>query len=82
MALQTKLYLVPLVEVEEVLEGETTVHTEYKTHLYIPRWQGTEETYHWMESHPALDPGWRFVELTVDEAIHQAIAADPDIVSL
>ena len=77
------MYLVPLVEIDEELPDESHwLHTEYKTYLYIPQWQGTEETYHWMESHPALDPDWRFVELTADETIHQAIRLDADIVAL
>ena len=87
MAIRTELYLAPLVLLTEVehdpVDGDTTRETpQYKTTAYLRDFDGSEETFHWMESWPAYDPEWRFVLLTADEEVQQAIAADPDIVAL
>ena len=81
MAIETHLYLAPLVTVE-VEAGE--VERVYKTQVHLPPYDPNdpEGTYHWMESWPADDPSWRFVELTADEFVHAAIRSDPDIIEV
>ena len=81
MALETKLYLAPLVELRN---DDGSVDHIYKPALYLPPpdKEHPEETYHWLETQPATDPDYRFVELTADASVHAEIAADPDIVLL
>ena len=83
MALETRLYLAPRVELREVQDGETVVTRSWKPWLYLPAYDGVhEETFYTLETRPADDPEWRIVELTADASIHEAIDADPDIVRL